>query len=240
MTATTVLAGTYPVVASVRDAAGNAGSATQSLTVEVNPAPVPLGTAGTYSVLAGTGVVSTGATSLTCDLGVSPSAAVSGFPPGTVGGAIHAGDAAAALAKVDMTLAYDDANGRTPHSEFSGDLIGRTFHAGVHHTAAAVALTGTVTLDAGNVPGAIFIFQIDAALSPAAASQVVLVNGAQASNVFWQVEGAVSTGALSAFSGTILAAGDVTLGAGASLEGAAMSSGTVTLSNNAVSRACGA
>ena len=46
-----------------------------------------------------------------------------------------------------------------PSSEFAGDLIGRTFHAGVHHTAAAVALTGTVTLDAEGVPGAVFIFQ---------------------------------------------------------------------------------
>ncbi len=55
VTAAAVGGGAYQVVASVRDAAGNAGTATQTQTVEVNPAPVPLGAALTYSVLAGTG-----------------------------------------------------------------------------------------------------------------------------------------------------------------------------------------
>src|ERR1700720_4539693 len=60
-------------------------------------APVGLGTAGSFAVLAGTTVTNTGPSTISGDLGVSPGTAVTGFPPGTVtGGAIHAGDAVAA------------------------------------------------------------------------------------------------------------------------------------------------
>jgi hypothetical protein len=63
---------------------------------------------------------------------------------------------------------------------------------------------------------------------------VNLVNGAQASHVYWQVAGAAGTGASATFAGTILAAGSVTLGAGSQLVGRALSSGTVTLASNAI------
>jgi hypothetical protein len=233
-TAAAVNAGTYAVVASVRDATGNAGTTTQTLTVELNPAPVLLGTAGSYSVLAGTGVANTGPTTLSGDLGVSPSNAISGFPPGVVAGTIHAGDTAAALAQADLVTAYTDAAARTPDTQFAGDLNGRIFHAGIHHTDAALALTGTLTLDAENNPDAVFIIQVDAALNTAADSHVVLANGAQTSHVFWQVQGAAGTGARSTFTGTILAAGAITLGANSQLIGSALSYGTVTLADNTI------
>ena len=75
-------------------------------------ASVVLGTAGTYSVLAGTGVVNTGETVLSGDLGVSPSIDISGFPPGIVNGATHAGDSQAAQAQTDLLTAYNNAAGR--------------------------------------------------------------------------------------------------------------------------------
>src|ERR1700738_2715727 len=60
---------------------------------------VPLGSAGTFAVLASSTVTSTGPTVVTGDLGVSPGSAVTGFPPGIVtGGSIHAGDSVAAAA----------------------------------------------------------------------------------------------------------------------------------------------
>jgi hypothetical protein len=73
-------------------------------------------------------------------------------------------------------------------------------------------------------------------LNTAASSLVLLVNGAKASNVFWQVTGAAGTGGLSSFSGTILATGAIVLGAGATLVGRALSSGLVTLTNNTISQ----
>jgi hypothetical protein len=232
VTATALTAGSYVIVAKVRDPSGNGTAASQALTVEVNPPTVPLGTAGTFSVLAGTGVVNTGATALSGDLGVSPATSVTGFPPGTLAGTIHAGDLTAAEAQDDLLAALDDANSRTPHTEITGDLGGRTFHGGVHHNAAALALTGTVTLDGEGNTAAVFIFQTDAAFNTAAASTVNLVNGAQASNVFWVVTGAAGTGANSTLAGTILAIGAITLGAGTVLTGQALSPDTVTLAGN--------
>jgi hypothetical protein len=145
---------------------------------------------------------------------------------------IHVGDAAAAQAQTDLVAAYNDAADQTSSGTFAGDLNGRTFDAGVYSTAAALGLTGTMTLDAQGNPNAVFIFQVDAALNTAAASTVRLINGAQASHVFWQVNGAAGTGASSFFSGTILAAGAITLGDGTQLTGRALAYGTVTLANN--------
>jgi hypothetical protein len=235
VTAAALIAGSYPVVASVRDAAGNAGTTSQTLAVEVNPAPVAIGATAPFSVLAGVaGVTSTGATTVSGDLGVSPGTAIVGFPPGIVAGTTHAGDATAAQAQADLTLAYNDADNRVPHTQIAGDLNGRTFHAGVHHSIAAITLTGTLTLDGEGDPNAIFIFQVDAALDTAASSHISLINGAQASNVYWQVLGTVGTGATSTFAGTILANGAITIGAGSELIGRALSKGGVTLGNDTI------
>ncbi len=67
-----------------------------------------LGAVASYSVLAGTTVTNTGPTAIPGDLGVSPSSAVVGFPPGSVGppGTIHAGDANAADAQLANTAAF--------------------------------------------------------------------------------------------------------------------------------------
>ena len=228
VTTATLVNGTHTVVASVTDMAGNTGTADQALTVDTTIALVALGAAGTYSVLAGTRVTSLGATVVSGDLGVSPGTAVVGFPPGVVNGAIRTG-VQASQAQADLLAAYNNAAARVPTASFAGDNNGRTFTPGVHHTAAAFALTGTMTLDGQGDPNAVFIFQVDAALNTAAASQVSLINGAKAPHIFWQVLGAAGTGALSSFSGTIMAAGAITIGAGGSLAGRALSRDTVTL-----------
>lgn len=200
--------------------------------------PVGLGAAGTYSVLAGTMVTSTGATTISGDLGVSPGTAVVGFPPGVVTGTIRTGDDAA-QAQTDLLNAYNNAAARTPTGNFSGDNNGRTYTPGIHHTAAAFALTGTMTLDGQGDPNAVFIFQIDAALNTAASSHINLINGAQAPHIYWQVLGAAGTGATSTFSGTIMATGAITIGAGATLTGRALSRDTVTLAGNTITTLAG-
>jgi hypothetical protein len=184
-------------------------------------------------------VVSSGATVVTGDLGVSPGTAVVGFPPGTVGGVTYAGGSVAAGAQADAGAAYDDAAGRVAAAEFSGDQNGVTFTPGVYHTAAAFALTGTLTLDGLGDPNAVFIFQVSAALNTAAASHVVLVNGARAGNVFWASQGAVGTGANSDFAGTVLSPAGITIGAGATVTGQLLSQATVTLSGNHVTTPVG-
>lgn len=227
-------AGTRTVLASVRDAAGNNGSASQVLTVEVNPDPVTLGSAGSYSLLGRSGVTATGVTTVSGDLGLSPAGAMTGFPPDRVGGEAHDKDAPAAQARADLETTYEELDARTPHQVVAGDLAGQTFHAGIYHQTAAMQLTGTVTLDAEGDPSAVFIFQGEAAFNTAASARVSLIGGAQPGNVYWQVQGAVNTGAGTTLAGTVVTKGAVTLGAGTTLLGRALSYGAVTAAGTAV------
>ncbi|MCW2765967.1 MAG: hypothetical protein JWO11_1926 [Nocardioides sp.] len=194
---------------------------------------VDLGTAATYSILAGTSVANTGAgTVLAGDLGLSPSGTITGFPPGTLAGTIHDKDAAAETAQSDRADAYAAAAAQTGGTAFAGDQAGVTFHPGVHTTAAAFSNTGTMTLDADGDSNAVFVFQIGAALSSAAASKVVLTDGALANNVYWQVVGAISLGAGAKYVGTFLGAGAIAFGDGASLKGRALTPGSVAVTNS--------
>ena len=113
-----------------------------------------------------------------------------------------------------------------------GDQGGKTFHPGVHTTVAAFTNTGTITFDADGDSSAVFVFQVGAAFSSAAASKVVLTDGALANNVFWQVAGAVSLGARAKLVGTFLGAGAITFGDGASIKGRALTPGTVAVTNS--------
>jgi hypothetical protein len=151
-----------------------------------------------------------------------------------VAGSTNIKNDAAAAAQTDAVTAYNEINARAPHGPVVGNLGGQTFRAGIYHSAAALALTGTLTLDAEGNPNAVFIFQTDAALDTAASSNVVLINGASADNVYWQAEGAVGTGANSTFRGTILTAGAITLGDSTKLIGRALSTGTVTMATNTI------
>ncbi|MBF4618192.1 DUF3494 domain-containing protein [Clavibacter sp. VKM Ac-2873] len=204
-------------------------------------ATVGLGTAATYSVLAGQGVTNTGPTTLSADLGTSPSAAVTGFPPGVVGGATHAADAAAGQAQSDLTTAYDDAAGRPTTAAVPADLVGSTLTPGVYTAAGPLGLTGTVTLDAQGDPSAVFVIQAPSSLTTGSGSRVSLVNGAQACNVFWQVSSSASLGTNSGFAGTILALTSVSVGTGATVDGRALArNGSVTLDDDAfISSTCG-
>ncbi|MBF4621814.1 ice-binding family protein [Clavibacter sp. VKM Ac-2542] len=204
-------------------------------------ATVGLGTAASYSVLAGQGVTNTGPSTLAADLGTSPNAAVSGFPPGVVGGATHAADAAAGQAQSDLTTAYDDAAGRPTTAAVPADLVGSTLTPGVYTAGGPLANTGTVTLDAQGDPSAVFVIQAPSTLTTGSSSRVSLVNGAEACNVFWQVSSSATLGTNSGFAGTILALTSISVGTGATVDGRALArNGAVTLDDDAfVASTCG-
>ncbi|MEP7050145.1 MAG: ice-binding family protein [Pseudomonadota bacterium] len=186
--------------------------------------PVTLGAAANFVVLAGSTVTSTGLSALTGDLGVSPGTAVTGFPPGVVVGAKHAGDATSALGMADLTTAYNSAKGRTlcPVS-VSGNLGGKTLAPGLYKSTTSLAVSsGDLTLDAEGDGDAIFIFQMASTLTTTAGRQVILSNGAKASNVFWQVGTSATIGTTSVFQGTIMADQAITLKTGAELNGRAL------------------
>jgi hypothetical protein len=105
-----------------------------------------------------------------------------------------------------------------------GDLGDTTLGPGTYVAAAAISLTGTLTLDAGNDPNAEWVFNINAALSTAAGSTIVLIDEGLPGNVDWNVNGAVTTGAKSTLVGNIVAVGAVALGADAQVDGTIESS----------------
>ena len=154
-----------------------------------------------YAVLAGSTITNTGSSVLTGDLGLSPGTSVTGFPPGTVSGTQHITDSAAAAAQVALTAALIDLAGRSPSLDLSGqDLGGKILTPGVYKFSTSAGLTGVLTLDAQNNPDAVFIFQIGSTLTTASASSMVLINGAQARNVFFQVGSSATIGTTSATS----------------------------------------
>lgn len=197
---------------------------------------VNLGTASSFAVLAASTLTNTGSTVISGDIGISPGTSITGFPPGVQSsGVTHTTDAQALAAQNDLTAAYLDAAGRTPFTVVSGDLGGTTLTPGVYESSSSLGLTGTLTLNGGGDAGAVFIVQTGSTFVSATGSRIVLENGAQACNVFWQVGSSVTLGSTSDFSGTVMALTSVTLNTGASVSGRILArTGAVTLDGNVI------
>ncbi len=194
---------------------------------------VNLGTAGSYSVLGGQEVTNTGSSVLSRNVGVSPGTSVSGFPPGSTTGVIHAGDAHALQAQEDLTTAYNAAAGQMADATVGAELGDLVLPPGVYAASSSAQITGPLTLDAGGDPNAVFIFQIASALTTASSSSVVLLNDAQSCHVFWQIGSSATLGTDSSFVGTIMAQASITVNTGATVQGRALArDGAVTLDSN--------
>ncbi len=204
----------------------------------------PLGTAESFAVLGGSTVTNTGPTIVTGDLGVSPGTAVTGFPPGIViGGTIHAADAVALQAQSDTTTAYNNLAGQACDFNLTGqDLVGMTLVPGVYCFSSSAQLTGTLTLNAQGDPNAVWVFQIGSTLTTASNASVLLINGAQPCNVFWQVGSSATIGTTTTIIGNILALTSINLTTDAKVFGRVLArNGAVTMDSNTVAlSACAA
>jgi Ice-binding-like len=201
-----------------------------------------LGAASSFAVLGASTVTNTGPTIVTGNLGVVPGSAVTGFPPGiVVGGTIHVADATALQARADTMTAYTFLAGLPCGTTLTGqDLGGLVLGPGVYCFSSSAQLTGTLTLNAGNNPNAVFIFQIGSTLTTASASLAQVINGGQNCNVFWAVGSSATLGTGTNLVGNILAVASVTLTTGANLNGRALAqNGAVTLDTNLVSACAG-
>jgi hypothetical protein len=198
---------------------------------------INLGTAGSFAVLAGSTVTNTGATVITGgNVGVSPGTSITGFPPGIVvpPSTIHIADGVASQAQTDLTAAYTQStpSGTNISELYLGTL---TLLPGVYTFTSNAQLTGTLTLDAQNNPGAVFIFNIGTTLITAPSSSVVFINGSTC-NVFWRVGSSATIDTNTSFVGNILALTSITVNSGATVNPGRLlaRNGAVTLNNNII------
>ncbi len=201
-------------------------------------APVNLGSAGSFAVLAFNTITNTSGGTINGDVGVSPGTAFNaGIPPVKVNGEIHLGDPVAAQAQADLTTAYNNAAGLPGAISATADIGGQTLAPGLYQAPVSFAITGNLTLDAQGDRDAVWIFRMESTLTAANKAQVILVNGAQARNVFWQVGSSATLRTNSIVKGNIMAAASITLQTGARLDGRALArDGAVTLDVNTITR----
>jgi hypothetical protein len=212
----------------------------------------PLNSAGNFAILGASAVTgSAGAGSVVSggNIGISPNNAssVTNFPPSTLTspGVFHYADAVALQAQVDLAAAIVYFQGLTPTKSGLSNLAtggngstAATYTPGNYFSAPASSLDipTSITLDAQNNSAAVFVFVAGSTITLESGASVLLVNGAQAANVYW-VNGSSFTsvdGGTSAMVGNILAHTSVTLGGG-TLNGRALANiGAVTLSTTEV------
>lgn len=176
--------------------------------VLTGPAAPDLRTTANFGLFSGTGeVANSGVTRIRGDVGTN-SSAPTGFDALNVSGTIHPGpNGFTQGAENDLLLVYNYLNGLTADIEllFPADFgHGLVLTPHTYHMSSAPALTDTLFLNAQGNPDAVFVIQINGALSTSTNAKVILTQGAQAKNVFWKVDGAVSIGENSEFAGTIV------------------------------------
>ena len=189
-----------------------------------------LGTAANFVLFSTNGAVgNSGISQLTGNVGTNNGSST-GF--GNVNGVMHDNDAASGQAAADLLIAYNQLNSATPDF-FPASALGngQTLNAGVYAITGATTLTLDLILDAQTNANAVFIFKIAGTFSTNANSKIKLINGAQACNVFWKVEGAVSMASGTTMRGTVIAnnAG-INMNTGDTLEGRTLTTaGAVTI-----------
>jgi len=203
------------------------------------PAPIQLGTAARYAILAKTGISTVPPSLVTGDIAASPVASsyLTGFSlvadatrvfwtsSQIVGKAFAADNFVPTphnltVAVLDMQTAYVDGAGRSnpDHLELgTGNIGGMTLAPGLYKWTSAVSVPKDVTLSGGR--NDVWIFQTSGNLTMASVQHVILAGGAQAKNIFWVVAGNVALGTGSHLEGIVLCKTDVTLLTRASMNG---------------------
>jgi hypothetical protein len=219
------------------------------------PAPVILGWAGNYVILAKSAISNVPTSAITGNVGLSPAAAsfITGFAltadasnefstSPQITGQVLAADYAVptpvnlTTAVAHMQTAYTDAAGRAPdYTELgAGNIGGMTLAPATYKWSSGVLIPTNVTLKGG--PNDVWIFQIAQGITQASAAQVILTGGALPKNVFWQAFGVVDIGTTAHMEGVVLSQTSITLRTGASVNGRLLAKTAVTLDSNAVTQ----
>jgi Ice-binding-like len=192
-----------------------------------------LGNAASYSVLAGSAVTCTGATTTNGDVGVSPGASITGFPsPCTAGppGTTHSNDASAINAQAANLAAFGTLDQPCDQSFGAVDLTA-TFPSGVgpgvYCSTSSFTLTGNLNLTGSGV----WIFKTVSTIITSPGSSVT---GGDPCNVWWRIGSSATLDTTTSFMGNILALTDITMNTGATLNGRALAQGAVMLQANTI------
>ena len=246
-------------------AANKTWSFTTGTTVAAGPKPVILGTAGDYAILTKTGIstTTTAGTAVTGDIAVSPAAAtyIVGFslaldgtgcfstttPTTLVTGKVYAADyntggcttpANLTTAVLNMEAAYTDAAGRTATSAATtnvggGTLANLTLAPGVYEWGSNVNITTDLHLNGAATD--VWIFKVAGTLDMAS-NKSVLLSGALAKNVFWQVADVVTIGTGAHFEGIVLGQTAIVMTTNSSINGRLLAQSAVTLDATTVTQ----
>ena len=227
---------TATITTAAQDLSGNALASSYSWmfttgVTTTSQSNVNLGAAAAYAVLAATTVTAPGPIVINGDLGLSPGTSVTGFPPATVNGTINVANIPAQDAQASLLTAYNMLFDLSPGATKTGNIGGSTLAPGIY-TAPSTSLavsSGNLTLDAQGDVNAVWIFQIGTTFDITSGLQVILANGAQASNIYWQVGSSATIDTGSVMQGNILALDSVTVNSTATLNGRALAlTGAVT------------
>ena len=228
--------------------AGNAaGKGTGVGGLGKGPAPVNMGSAGNYVLLAQSAITDVPTSAITGNVGLSPATGANiGLTCVEVTGVISSVDAAGPLPCVvtnpsalttaisDKGIAYTDANSRAPdYTELAtGNLGGLNLAPATYKWSTGVLIPTNLTLTGG--PNDVWIFQIAQGLSVSSGVQVIMAGGALPQNVYWATFAAADLGTTSKFKGTVLSQTSITMKTGATINGKLLAGTAINLDSNTV------
>jgi len=217
------------------------------------PGLIDLGGAALYTVLSKTGISTTGITSVTGNIGVSPNAAVgiTGFglimdasnvfskssPSTLVSGKVYAADYAvptpANISKAvsDMETAFTTANGLTTTviTELgAGDITGMTLAPGLYKWGTGLLISASGVTLSGTANDT-WVFQIGQGMTVADGAHIILAGGAKAKNIFWTTASDAVIGSTVHFNGNILSQTLISVNTGSTVTGRLLGQTAVTL-----------
>lgn len=199
---------------------------------------VSLGAADTFAVMGGSAITDAGGSTFYGDIGVSPGTAITGIVGSSVsGGSIHLNDSLAMQAHTSAEAAYNTITGLVSDTNLTGtDLGGLVLAPGVYTFDSSAQLTGILTLNGLGFSNPEWIFQIDTTLTTASASSILAINGANSSNIFFQVGSSATLGTGTDFVGNILADQSISSTSGVTVKGRLLAiNAEVTLDGTVVS-----
>jgi hypothetical protein len=214
-----------------------------SAPILTGPTAPLLNSVACYALFSGNGVVSnSGTTNVSGDVGTNLDS-TTGFNPLLVTGTIHPyPGASTAQCSLDLQNLYAYLDTITADiillypAQFGNSLV-LTPH--TYSMTAAAVLTDTLFLNAQGDSNAIFVIQINGALTTSTNSIVDMINGAQAKNLYWVIQGAATINNNSIFCGNIICnAGAIILDNGVTLNGRALTTiGNLTTTANTINNA---